>query len=116
MRLAHLAVNDKPVLIYATFPDATSAEEAGRHAVEAGLAACVNILPGMVSLYRWQGQLHRDSECVLIIKTRSGLAERVIAEGRARHPYDNPAFLILEVAGGSEAYIAWLMASVPTQP
>lgn len=102
--------NDKPVLIYATFADQESAEAVGRHLVEAGLAACVNILPGMIALYRWEGRLQRDAECVLIVKTRAGQADAVIAEGRARHPYTTPAFLVLPVAGGSEPYIAWLLA------
>ncbi len=107
--------NDKPVLIYATFPDSASAEEAGSALVELGLAACVNILPGMISIYRWKGQRQRDQECVLIIKTRESLAEAVIAEGRRRHSYDNPAFLILAVEGGSDGYIEWLMTET-TQP
>ncbi len=101
--------NDKPVLIYATFPDVECAETVGRALVEAGLAACVNVLPGMTSLYRWEGRIARDSECVLIIKTRAGLAEAVIAEGVRQHPYDTPAFLTLAVDGGSPDYLAWLI-------
>lgn len=108
-RLAHLDTNDKPVLIYATFPDAESAETVGRHLVEAGLAACVNILPGMISLYRWEGNVARDNECVLIIKTRAGMAEAAVAEGTRLHPYDTPAFLTLAVEGGAPDYLAWLV-------
>jgi periplasmic divalent cation tolerance protein len=105
-----LQQNDKLVLIYATFPDAASAEETGGALVEMGLAACVNILPGMISIYRWNGEMQRDQECVLIIKTRQVLAAAAIAEGQRRHTYDNPAFLILAVEGGSDDYIGWLLA------
>ena len=69
--------NDKAVLIYATYPDPETAEAGGRALVEAGLAACVNILPGMVSVYRWEGAVERSEECVMIIKTRAVLADAV---------------------------------------
>jgi periplasmic divalent cation tolerance protein len=105
-----LAENDKPVLIYATFPDAAAAESVGGALVDLGLAACVNVIPQMTSIYRWKGQRQRDSEAVLIIKTRAGLAERAIAEGVKRHSYENPAFVVLPVAGGAAGYMAWLLA------
>ena len=103
--------NDKPVLIYATFPDMGSAEATGQFLVESGLAACVNILPGMVSIYEWEGAIQRDEECVAIIKTRTSQSEAAIAEARTRHPYTTPAFLVIPVTGGSKSYIEWLMAS-----
>jgi periplasmic divalent cation tolerance protein len=105
-----LSVNDKAVLIYSTFPSVELAEEEGRQLVEDGLAACVNIVKGMTSIYRWQGALHRDSETVMIIKTRASLAEPVVAAVRGRHPYDNPALVVLPVEGGSQAFIEWILA------
>lgn len=108
-RLAYLQENDKAVLVYSTFPSLETAEAEGVRLVDAGLAACVNILPGMVSIYAWEGKRHRDAEVVMIIKTRSTLADRVVAEVRGRHPYETPALLILPVDGGSQAYIAWLL-------
>lgn len=104
--------NDKPVLVYATYPGMTIAEEAGRYLIEEGLAGCVNILPGMVAIYDWKGALQRDEECVLIAKTRASAASRLIEAARARHPYETPAFLVIPVFGGSEPYIAWLMSGV----
>lgn len=101
--------NDKAVLVYSTFPTPEAAEEAGAALVEAGLAACVNIWPGMVSVYAWKGERHRDAEAVMIIKTRRALAERVIAETRRRHPYENPALLVLPVEGGSAAFLDWIL-------
>jgi periplasmic divalent cation tolerance protein len=103
-----LRENDKAVLVYTTFPSADAAEAVGGALVEAGLAACVNILPGMTSIYAWKGVRHRDSEVVMIIKTRSALVGRVVAESKSRHPYDNPAILILSVEGGSEAFLDWI--------
>lgn len=100
--------NDKAVLIYATFPDLAAAEAEGTILVERGLAACVNILPGMVSIYVWNGERHRDAEVVMIIKTRRGLAARVVADVRARHAYENPALVVLPVEGGSEPFLDWI--------
>ena len=101
--------NDKAVLIYSTFPTQEAAERVGGHLVDARLAACVNILPGMISIYHWQGSRHRDDETVMIIKTRASLAERVIKETRERHGYTNPALLVIATEGGSGDYIEWLM-------
>ncbi len=102
--------NDKAVLVYMTFPTPEAAEEVGGALVEAGLAACVNILPAMTSIYVWNGARHRDAEAVMIIKTRESLADTVIAETRRRHPYENPAILLLPVSGGSEPFLAWILA------
>lgn len=101
--------NDKPVLIYSTFPSAEVAEGVGRELVERRLAACINILPGMTSIYRWEGVIARDSEAVMIIKTRQSLAGRVIAEVKPLHPYTNPALVVLPITDGSQAYLDWLM-------
>lgn len=101
--------NDKAVLIYSTFPDPAEAERVGGALVDRGLAACVNILPGMTSIYVWQGRRHRDSETVMIIKTRATLAEQVIAEAKALHPYDNPALVVLSIDGGSTDFLAWII-------
>jgi periplasmic divalent cation tolerance protein len=100
--------NDKPVFIYSTFPTVESAEAAGAALVDRGLAACVNIVPGMISIYSWQGERHCDSEAVMIIKTRAGLTDRVIGEARRMHPYTNPALVVLPLAGGSAEFLDWI--------
>ena len=100
--------NDKAVVIYSTFPDPASAEQVGGVLVDRGLAACVNIIPGMTSIYVWQGRRHRDSETVMFIKTRAALAGQVLAEAKALHPYDNPALLVLPVADGSADFLVWI--------
>ena len=101
--------NDKPVLVYSTFPSPEAAEETGRGLVELRMAACVNIIPGMTSIYRWQGELHRDRECVMLVKTRTAMAEAVVAEIRKRHAYENPALLILPIEGGSQVFLDWIL-------
>lgn len=103
--------NDKPVLIYATFPDSKTAEVAAYSLLAAGLAACVNILPGMVSIYRWQGAVERADECVVLIKTRQSLADAAIADATRHHPYDTPALVVLPITGGSARYLDWILRS-----
>ncbi len=107
-RLAQLSENDKLVLIYATFPSAAEAERIGGQLVDAGLAACVNIFPGMTAIYVWEGKRQHDSEAAAIIKTRAELAEKAIAEARKLHPYTNPAFVVLPIAGGSQDFLRWI--------
>lgn len=108
--------NDKAVLVYSTFPTPAAAEAEGAALVEAGLAACVNILPGMISIYVWEGKRHRDAEVVMLVKTRRSLADRVVAAIRGRHPYDNPALIVLPVDGGSADYIRWLLERTENPP
>lgn len=107
--------NDKPVLIYSTYPSAAEAERIGAMLVDRGLAACVNILPVMTSIYVWQGKRQRDSEVAMIIKTRSSLADTAIAEARALHSYDNPAFVVLPIDTGSPDFLRWI-AEQTAQP
>ena len=109
-RLAQLGENDKPVLLYTTFPSAAEAERVGGVLVERGLAACVNIFPGMTAVYIWDGELQRESEAAMLIKTRAALAERVMAATRTLHPYDNPALVVLPITGGAEPFLAWIAA------
>lgn len=106
--------NDYPILVYATFPSLAEAECIGGRLVDDGLAACVNILPGMVSIYVWEGQRQRDSECAMIIKSRATLADRIVGTVREMHPYDNPALVVMDVAGGSPPFLDWIMAQTAT--
>jgi periplasmic divalent cation tolerance protein len=103
-----LDANDKPVLIYSTCSSAEEAERIGGSLVDRGLAACVNIFPGMTSIYIWEGKRERGSEAAMLIKTRASLAERAIAEARKLHSYNNPAFLVLPISGGSEDFLRWI--------
>ena len=100
---------ERAVFVYTTYPSLVEAEKAGRAIVERRLAACVNILPGMISHYWWEGKVERGEEVVMIIKTRASLAEAVRAEVKALHSYTTPAILVLPIAGGEPGYLDWLM-------
>jgi periplasmic divalent cation tolerance protein len=103
-----LAENDKPVLIYSTFPSVQEAERVGGALVDRALAACVNIFPGMTAIYVWEGKRQREGETAMLIKTRATLAAEVVAEARKLHPYTNPALLVLPVTDGSEDFMRWI--------
>ena len=107
---------ERAVLLYTTYPSIVEAEQAGRTLVERRLCACVNILPGMVSLYWWQGKIDRGEEVVMIIKTRASLAEPVRAAVRQKHSYSTPAFLVLPVENVDPDYHAWIVAETETKP
>ena len=107
-RLSQLAENDKPVLVYATFPDLATAERIGSSLIDRRLAACVNILPAMISIYEWQGKRERAAEVVMIAKTRDAVADDTMAAIVEAHPYDNPAVLLLPVTAGAEKFCAWI--------
>lgn len=79
--------------------------------VSARLAACVNVVPGLVSHYRWEGKVQRDRESLLVIKTRASLLKKVEGWVKKNHPYAVPEVLALPVAGGSRDYLGWLAAS-----
>src|SRR6202795_3573834 len=99
---------ERAVFVYTTWPSIVEAEGAGRALVERRLCACVNILPGMVSLYWWQGAIERGEEVVMIIKTRAALAEDVCAAVKQMHSYTTPAILVLPIESVDADYHAWL--------
>jgi periplasmic divalent cation tolerance protein len=101
---------ERAVFVYTTFPSLVEAERAGRALVERRLCACVNILPGMVSHYWWQGAIERGEEVVMIIKTRASLAERVGVAVKEMHSYATPAILVMPIESVDQDYLAWLMA------
>ena len=101
---------DRAVFVYTTYPSLVEAERIGKAVLERRLAACVNILPGMISHYWWKGAIERGEEVVMIIKTRASLAEGVRAAVKAMHSYTTPAILVLPIEGGEPGYLDWLMA------
>ncbi len=101
---------ERAVFVYTTWPSIVEAEKAGRNLVERRLAACVNILPGMISHYRWQGAIERAEETVMIIKTRASLAEPVRTAVKELHSYSTPALLVIPIESVDDTYLEWLLA------
>src|SRR5438105_1162145 len=101
---------ERAVFVYTTYPSIVEAERAGCTLVEQRLCACVNILPGMISHYWWQGAVERGDEIVMIIKTRASLAERVTAAVKEMHSYTTPAIIVIPLESVDKGYLDWLMA------
>ena len=103
---------ERAVLVYTTWPSIVEAERAGRAIVERRLAACVNILPGMVSHYWWQGKIEQGKELLLLIKTTRERLRELEQCVLANHPYDTPEFIVLPIEAGNKRYLAWISDSV----
>jgi periplasmic divalent cation tolerance protein len=101
-------------VVLVTAPDAAVGASLARELVEARLAACVNLLPQVRSIYRWEGQVQDDAEVLLVIKTRADRCEELATRVKELHPYDLPEVLVLPVAGGSQPYLQWVFSE--TQP
>jgi periplasmic divalent cation tolerance protein len=99
---------ERAVLVYTTWPSIVEAERAGRTIVERRLAACVNILPGMISHYWWEGKIERAEEAVMIIKTRVSMTDAVGGAVKELHSYTTPAFMVLPVENIDREYHAWI--------
>ena len=98
---------------FCTVPDRPAAERIATALVEERLAACVNIVPGVVSVYRWEGKVQQSEELLLLIKTTRQVPMQEIRERLLTlHPYDVPEFLLVPVSSGLEKYLAWVGQSV----
>jgi periplasmic divalent cation tolerance protein len=99
-------------VVFVTGPDADTLESIGRALVEEGLAACVNVVPGISSVYRWDGETRVDREALALIKTTEGCVQASRLRVEELHPYDVPEFVAVEVGEGSPAYLRWVRESV----
>lgn len=95
-----------------TAPAQDVAERIVRALVEERLAACGNIVPGITSIYRWEGAIQQETEVLIVLKTTRACVARLIARVKDLHPYDVPEVLALPVTAGLEAYAAWVAANV----
>jgi periplasmic divalent cation tolerance protein len=99
-------------LILCTCPDNQVAEQLASSLVEQRLAACINIVPGLTSIYRWQGKLERGTEVLLLIKTTWELYTAVENAIRQQHPYELPEIIAVTVDKGSPDYLRWITTSL----
>jgi periplasmic divalent cation tolerance protein len=101
-----------PCVVLVTAPDEAVAHKLARHLLERKLAACVNVIPGMVSLFWWQGKIDQQAEVLLVIKTLQEKLNPLIDAVKDEHPYDTPEIIALPLAGGADDYLKWLRDSV----
>lgn len=104
--------DSEPIVVLCTAPSEEVAERLARGVIEAKLAGCVNIVPGVRSIYRWEGAVQDDQEVLLVVKStrhRYAALEAWLVE---HHPYDVPEVIALDITAGSRAYLDWLLAGV----
>ena len=111
-----MATGSEFQFVYMTAPNKDSALEIGRRLVEQRLAACVNVIEHMTSLYFWQGAVQRDDEVVLIAKTRDDLMASLVTEVKALHPYECPCIVALPIGMGSAEYLDWVRTETQLRP
>ena len=96
------------LVVYITVPSREVGQEIANVLVEGKLAACVNIVPGISSIYHWQGDIEQDDELLLIAKTRGVFFDRLASTVKRIHPYDVPEVIALPIIAGSNEYLAWI--------
>ena len=104
------------VAVCVTAPSRTEAEAIGRAVIEARLAASVNIVPGVSSLYWWEGAVREAGEAMLWMKTRADLVAPLTARVKALHSYACPCVIVLPITDGNADYLAWIDAETTTPP
>src|SRR5690606_2888520 len=108
--------SDRPLLCLATAPDRPVAERIARALVDERLAACVNILPGITSVYRWEGAVETGDEVLLLAKTMPQQLEALTARVAELHPFEVPEVIALDIEGGLPAYLQWIAAETTGSP
>src|SRR5262245_6171373 len=104
-------MSQEVIVVLVTAPDGETAARIGRVLVEERLAACVNIVPGLRSIYAWQGKVNDEAEVLCLVKTRRALYPALRDRVTALHPYDTPEIVALPVTEGNAPYLAWVLAS-----
>lgn len=100
------------IIVYVTCSKEEEAIKIGRTVVEEGLVACVNIVPGIRSIYRWKGEICEDDEILLIMKTRRDRFEILERKIKENHSYELPEIIAIQLWGGSMAYLEWIRESL----
>lgn len=104
-------MNPDFIVVLITVPSTEVGEQVASALMEQKLAACVNILPSITSIFAWQGEVQNDREVLLVVKTRAELFhERLIPAVKAIHPYEVPEIIALPIVMGSQGYLDWIAA------
>ena len=101
-----------PILILTTASTKAEADQIANKLVQEKLAACVNIIPNIKSIYRWKDKINTDSEFLLIIKTMKSVENKVIQYIKKHHSYDTPEIISFPITGGDKRYLNWIYDSV----
>nr|XP_019525481.2 uncharacterized protein LOC109397647 isoform X1 [Aedes albopictus] len=102
-------------IAYVTTPNANSAKELARKLIEHKLAACVNIIPGLTSIYQWEGKMNEDQEILLMIKTRTSRVDELSKFVRENHPYSVAEVITVPIENGNPSYLDWLSKTVSAE-
>lgn len=105
---ANDSTQDSVLMVFTNCPDTQSAVALAEHLVEKRLAACVNVLGGCDSIYRWRGAVERAQEVPVLIKTTRGAYDRLAAAIRSHHPYELPEIVAVRVEAGLPEYLSWV--------
>ena len=103
---------DRVMVALVTVPDMEAGTRLAGKAVQEGLAACGNVIPGLTSIYRWEGEIHQDSESLIIFKTMESSLADLKMRVLELHPYDVPEFLAFSIADGHLPYLQWVKGEV----
>ena len=101
-------MNDEKIVVLSTAPCMEEAEKIASALLESRKAACVSIVPRVISHYRWEGRIQRDEEALLIVKTTASVFDEVLDLVKANHSYDVPEIVALPVRAGNPDYLAWI--------
>ena len=107
----HTIARTGTLVVLVTCPSRKVGETIGRALVQERLAACVNVVPNLTSIYRWEGKIYRDAEVLLVIKTRRMRLPALMRRVRGLHPYSVPEVVALPLVGGSAPYLSWVRDS-----
>lgn len=99
-------------LVLSTYPGEETAQQFAKRIIEEQLAACVNVLPEMVSIYQWQGKLEQGRECQLLIKTEKTKLEPLFQFIQENHPYELPEIVEVPISSGLPAYLSWISGAL----
>jgi len=102
-------------LALCTCPDMATATRLAESLVNAQLAACVNMVPGLISVYSWEGQIAKDNEVLLMIKTTEERVADIVAQIQREHPYDLPEVIAHPIVAGLDSYLEWVRTCTTTK-
>ncbi len=100
---------EKIITIICTVPDFKTGKDIGEKLVSENLISCVNIIPGITSIYRWQGKICSDNEVILFMKSRLSLFDKIDSRVQELHPYDVPEVISMDIDNASNPYHEWIL-------